>query len=281
MEDTRTTPANPVEGHYTTGTLGARLLAALQSAGYDIDHLDPDALAPVEEFHSLGRQASIALADVARITAQDRVLDAGCGIGGPARYLTRRFGCQVTGIDLTAEFCDVARDLNARCGLNGIEIRQTDALHLPFADAAFDVVWTQHVAMNIADKPALYRSFRRVLKPGGQLALFDIVAGPEQPIHFPVPWAETPAVSFLEPAAAIRGHIEAAGFTVSHWEDVTDAARAFFQAVASAPAPSASPLGMHLIVPNLPVKAGNLGRNIAEQRVRMVRCVASVRDALS
>lgn len=266
---------NTVEEHYTTGTLGARILAALQATGNDINHLGPDALGAVEEFHSLGRTASIALADAAGITAQDRVLDAGCGIGGPARFLTRKFGCAVTGIDLTAEYCDVARDLNARCGLDGIEIRQADALQLPFADATFDVVWTQHVAMNIADKPALYRSFHRVLKPGGRLALFDIVAGPVQPIHFPVPWAETDAVSFLEPADTILAAIEAAGFAVSHWEDVSDAALAFFGALASAPPPAATPLGVHLIVSNLAAKAGNLRRNIAEQRVHLLRCVAA------
>ena len=119
-----------------------------------------------------------ALAEAAAITSTDEVLDVGCGIGGPARFLATKFGCKVTGIDLTPEFIDVARDLNARVGLGDtIDLRVADALDLPFPDASFDVVWTQHVSMNIADKPGLYAELGRVLRPGGRLAFFDVVAG--------------------------------------------------------------------------------------------------------
>lgn len=79
-----------------------------------------------------------------------------------------------------------------------------DALELPFDDGSFDVVWTQHSSMNIADKRRLYAGFHRVLRPGGRLALFEVVAGLGEPLHFPVPWASGQATSFLLPAEALR-----------------------------------------------------------------------------
>ncbi len=78
------------------------------------------------------------------------MLDVGCGIGGPARYLAATFGCRVTGIDLSPEFIGAATYLTARCGLlDRITIQVGDALHLPFEDAAFDTVFLQHVAMEL------------------------------------------------------------------------------------------------------------------------------------
>ncbi|MGZ8763371.1 MAG: class I SAM-dependent methyltransferase [Acidimicrobiia bacterium] len=263
-----------VERHYTRGDLQSAVLAAIVEAGYDPDALDPDALAPAEEFHTLGRMATVALADAAGITATDRVLDVGSGLGGPARLLARRYSCHVVGIDLTAELCDVARDLTRRVGLDQqVEIRQGDALELPFGDGEFDVVWTQHVSMNIADKARLFSEMRRVVKPGGRLAFFDILAGPEQPIHFPVPWADDGSVSFLVTADATRRLVTEAAFDVRVWADVTEEAKQFYAAL-SAAAPTPTPLGLHLLIPDLPTKGANLRRNVEEQRIIVVRGVA-------
>lgn len=265
-----------IEGQYTIGRLGDSILEALRAEDHDLDHLDPEVLAPVEEFHTLGRIATKSLAAAADITTADRVLDVGCGIGGPARFLARTFGCPVTGVDLSAEFVEVARDLNRRVGLgDAIEVRRADALDLPFDDAGFDVVWTQHVTMNIADKRSLYREFARVLAPAGRFAFFDVVAGSDQPIHFPVPWADQPERSFLESADSIHAAVEAARFTVKHWEDMSDEALAWFAAMATAP-PASSPLGLQLLVPDLRAKVANLRRNLDEDRIRLQRCVASI-----
>lgn len=270
------TMSSDIVGQYTIGRLGDSILDALRAEGHDPDHLDPDALTPVEEFHTLGRAATEALAAAAALTAADRVLDVGCGIAGPARFLARTFGCPVTGVDLSAEFVDVARDLNQRVGLgDAIEVRQADALELPFDDAGFDVVWTQHVAMNIADKPALYREFARVLAPAGRLAFLDFVAGPHQPIHFPVPWADQPGRSFLEPADTVHAAVDTAGFTVKQWEDLSAPALAWFSSMAASP-PAPSPLGLHLLVPDFRTKVANLRRNLDEDRVRLKRCVATI-----
>jgi len=267
--------ASSIADQYSSGRLGASILDALRAAGHDPDNLDPSAIAPVEEFHTLGRVASAALAEAAAITSTDLVLDVGCGIGGPARFLAAKFGCKVTGIDLTPEFIDVARDLNARVGLGDtIDLRVADALDLPFPDARFDVVWTQHVSMNIADKPGLYAELGRVLRREGRLAFFDVVAGEHGPPHFPVPWADEPDRSFLAKPEAIRETLKSTGWTITRWEDLTSEALQWFTSRAEAP-PSPSPVGLHLVMPNMRAKVGNLHRNLAEDRVRLLRCVAT------
>lgn len=263
-----------VQLHYTRGHLQEAVLAAIVEAGYDPDNLDIDALAPAEELHTLGRPATIALANAAKITSADHVLDVGSGLGGPARLLARLYGSRVTGIDLTQELCDVADDLTRRVGLsNQVKIRQGNALDLPFDDGIFDVVWTQHVSMNIAEKAKLFSEMRRVTKVGGRLAFFDILAGPLQPIHFPVPWAEDQSVNFLATVEETRTYIKDAGFAVRVWEDLTQDAVDSFAQLGVAP-PVRSPIGLHLLIPNMPVKGANLKRNADEGRIIVVRCVA-------
>lgn len=262
-----------VQEHYTRGNLQQSVLAAITAAGHDPDALDPDALAPAEEFHTLGRVASIALAEAASIAAADHVLDVGSGLGGPARLLARRYGCHVTGIDLTAELCEVAEDLTRRVGLSDlVHVQQGDALEMPFADDTFDVVWTQHVSMNIANKAQLFAEMQRVVKPGGRLAFFDILAGATHPIHFPVPWAEDQSVSFLATVEETKTLLAESGFAIRVWDDVTSDAITFFDQLSANTKPS--PLGMHLLIPNMPVKGANLRRNAEEGRIAIIRCVA-------
>ena len=194
-----------VERNYTRGGLQRKVLDAIVAAGFDPDNLHPDALTPAEEFHTFGRAATIDLAAAASIGESDRVIDVGSGLGGPARYLARERHCHVVGMDLTQELCDVATDLTRRVGLSDrVEIHQGNALGLPVADESFDVAWTQHVSMNIDDKAGFYAEMRRVLRPGGRLAFFDLLAGANKPIHFPVPWAEDATSSALATWAATR-----------------------------------------------------------------------------
>ena len=84
------------------------------------------------------------------------------------------------------------------------------ALDLPFDAGSFDAVLLQHVAINIADRARLYHGIRRVLKPGGKFGTFDVLIDGEP--HYPLPWAKTPATSFLLTAAATREAVELAGF---------------------------------------------------------------------
>lgn len=267
-----------LEGLYSQGGLLSRILAGLTAAGKDSDNIDPNDLMMVDEFHTLGPMATAALGMAAGIGATDHVLDAGCGIGGPARHLARGFGCRVTGVDLTPEFVDVANELTRRCGLaDRVEVVEGDACAMTFPAGSFDVAWTQHASMNIPDKAALYGELRRVVKPGGRLAFFDILAGPAGPLHFPVPWSTDETWNFLEPVDSTRALVEGAGFEVTLWEDVTEQAAAFFAMAAAATAgpDGPGPLGIHLLISDPATKLANFGRNLAEDRARAVRCVAT------
>jgi MPBQ/MSBQ methyltransferase len=270
MAETR----SPVEAHYTNYDLGAAILAALQAIGKDVEHLTPDDLAAVDEFHGGQRPATIRLAELAGIKGGERVLDVGSGLGGPSRYLAWRYGCRVSGIDLTAEFCRIAEMLTRRTGLQGrVDYRRGDALALPFEDKSFDIVWSQNAAMNIADRDRLYREMRRVLKPGGRLAVQEIAAGPGGPPHYPVPWAREPSLSFLLSVEATRGKLAAAGFRILAWAEATEAALASARARHAA-ADSPPPLGTHLIFgPDWPAMARNSARNLEERRTILFNAV--------
>jgi SAM-dependent methyltransferase len=265
-------PPNPVETHYASRSLVDVVLAALDAAGLP-PRLTTADLAPLDQFHARGLEATRELAALAGIDATSRVLDVGSGIGGPARYLAESLGCKVVGIDLTAEYCRLAEALTARAGLAGnVEFRAANALDLPFGDGEFDRVWTQHVAMNIADRPRLYREMARVLKPGGKLALYDAVAIAGAEPLFPVPWARDPSTSFLLDADATRAVLESSGFTVRVWRDVTAEARQWFAALR--PAAQPPKLGLHLLLgPDFRTMSGNFGRNVIEGRVGLLMAV--------
>ena len=147
-----------VKEHYTRCDLTEAIREALQQVGKDPAHLQPAELAAVDEFHIRGRQATLELASRIKPTPADRVLDIGSGLGGASRALAATYGCHVTGIDLTEEYCRTARELAEWVGLGDrVTYQQADALDLPFPDGSFDIAWTQHVAMNIPDKATLYR----------------------------------------------------------------------------------------------------------------------------
>lgn len=266
-----------IQQHYTRPNLGAAILAALEAAGKDLSRLTPQDLAPIDEFHIRGRQATLELAEVVRLESKDHVLDVGSGLGGTARCLAREFGCRVTGIDLTEEYCRTAAMLSSRVGLSSlVDYRRADATDLPFADGSFDVAWTEHVAMNIPDKARLYREMCRVLRPGGTLALYDILAGPSGPVLFPVPWARTPKTSFLATPDELRKLLDQAGFEITTWSDATDAARAWFVSLAAKIGKEGlPPLGFHLLLgPDFAVMAQNQRRNLEEGRIVLAQVVA-------
>ena len=193
-----------VRDHYRATGLTERLKTALAALGPEDRPLTPQQLAALDQFHTRGLAATAELAKLAGITADMSVLDVGSGVGGPARFLAATYGCRVTGVDLSEPFVDAARYLTERTGQSGqVSFQTASALELPFDDGRFDVVLLQHVAMNISDRARLYREIRRVLKSGGRFATFDVVSSGGEP-HYPLPWARTPATSFLLTAAATR-----------------------------------------------------------------------------
>jgi ubiquinone/menaquinone biosynthesis C-methylase UbiE len=268
-----------VADHYRRRALGDVILSALKAAGKDIEHLTPDDLAPIDEFHNGQRNATIRLARLAAVSGSEKVLDVGCGIGGPSRYLASAFGCEVTGIDLTAEFVELARMLCARTGLSDkVSYRQADALDLPFADDCFDLVWSQNAAMNIADRARLYGEMRRVLRPGGRVAIQEIAAGPGGEPFYPTPWASEKSISFLFTPEETRATLERVGLRVAAWHEATE--EALEQAISRARAvanESLPPLGLHILIgPEFPVISRNMLRNLQEQRLRLLNAVLAV-----
>ena len=220
--------ASDIPDHYSRGGLLARLEASLREDGVDPARPTLEELAPYDHFHGRGLEATEELADRLPVSAADRILDIGSGLGGPSRYMARRFGCRVSGIDLTAEFCEVARLLTARLGLEDrVSFDEGDALAMPFEDAAFDGAYSMNVSMNIADKRALYREIARVLKPGARLCLSEVAQGPGGEPEYPLPWASTAASSFLATPEATRADLEASGFSIESLRDTSREARDF------------------------------------------------------
>ncbi|MBI1735465.1 MAG: methyltransferase domain-containing protein [Candidatus Rokubacteria bacterium] len=261
-----------LNAHYGRKDLMAVVNAGLAAAGKADGPLTPDDLASIDQFHSRGKDATLEMARRAEIGPGARVLDVGGGIGGAARWLAREHGCHVTAVDLTEEFCRVGAMLTARAGLaDRVVFRHGNALALPFPDGSFDVVWTQHSTMNIADKPALYRELARMMAPAGRLAMHEILAGPTQPVHFPVPWARRPELSFLDTPEQFRARPAALGLVERAWHDSTDVSLEWFRARSTpAPASPPPPLGLHLILgADTRAMFANQLRNLQENRVRI------------
>jgi len=257
-----------VRGHYHAPNLTERLKAALPQDQL----LTPQQLGGLDQFHSRGLAATADLAKLAELAPGMAVLDVGCGIGGPARFLAAVHGCRVAGVDLSESFVETARYLTGRTAQSGqVSFQVASALGLPFGDAAFDAVFLQHVAMNISDRARLYREIRRVLKPGGRFATFDVVLKDGEP-NFPVPWARTPEASFLLTAEATRYAIEQAGFHARAWQDDTEAAKAWIMQMRESGPPPAPNLGQ-VVGPDFPQLLGNMGRAIVEGRIGVLMAV--------
>ena len=261
-----------VRDHYRATGLTERLKTALTVFGPEDQRLTPEQLGALDQFHTRGLAATAELAKLAGIGADMSVLDVGSGVGGPARFLASTCHCQVTGVDLSEPFVDAARYLTERTGQGGqVTFQTASALELPFDDGRFNIVLLQHVAMNVSDRPRLYREMRRVLKPGGRFATFDVVSNSGEP-HYPLPWARTPATSFLLTATATRDAIESAGFRTLTWQDDTDAAKAWIaQTRASGPPPS--PNLSAVMGPDFAQLSANLGRDLMEGRLGILTAV--------
>lgn len=263
------TVQDDVAGHYTHGALAEAIRSALVAAGRDPELLTPEDLAPVDELHTGGREATAALFAQLHAGPGQHWLDIGSGLGGPARHIAAAFGCRVSGLDLTPELVAVATDLTRRCGLAAlVDCREGSALAMPFADATFDGACLLHVGMNIADKPTLFAEAHRVLRPGGTLAIYDLMRVADGTLAFPLPWAGGPETSFVATVEFYRAALLEAGFAPVAERDRTEFGLAFFRdAAAAVAAHGRPPLGLHVLMG-------------AETGQRVANVVAAIRQGL-
>lgn len=265
-----------VVANYTIDGLEDTILDTLQALHGSLEGLDADALASVDEFHIRGRASTVELAELAGDLTGASVLDVGSGLGGTSRYLAAFFGCRVVGIDLTPSYVLLANRLSDLVGLeSSASFREGSATDIPFDDRAFDVVWLEHVQMNIEDKEALAAELSRVLRPGGRLAFHEIFLGDGEPLAFPVPWATAAGESFLVSPERFRALLEEAGLEAETWRDVTEPAGDWIRAVAGKLRDGGPPpLGVHLLMGDTaPTRFANLAANLGEGRIRVFQGV--------
>ena len=213
-----------------SGGLVDAIASALDGAGVDRSRLGTGDLAPVDEFHIRGRVASLEISAALDVGSDDHVVDLGSGLGGPARALAEATGCRVTGVDLTPEFCEVATALSQWTGLSDrTRFLVGDATATGLPDGVADGVVSVHVAMNIADKPALWAEAFRLLRPGGRFVAYDVLQGEGGDVRYPVPWAEDASTSFLVGPREMRELLVEAGFEVLDEVDSSDAGLAWFR----------------------------------------------------
>jgi SAM-dependent methyltransferase len=242
--------SSDIQAHYHAADLVRRIEQGLALAGKSIVSLTPGDLSPVDQLHTGGTRATLTLMEEADIRPEAHVLDAGCGLGGSSRVIAATRGCRVTGIDLTDSFIEAARILTRWTGLSDrIVFHAGPIQNMPVADKTFDAVLCQHLLMNVPDKAAVLLAFHRVLVPGGKLILHEIVSGTCADMAFPVPWAGSPDICFLESQASLSDRLKKAGFTDIYFRDTTDLALKFWQKVRAVTSgdPHSPHLGSHLI----------------------------------
>ena len=267
-----------ISTHYTHGSLIAAIRDGIEKLGKTIDNVTVDDLAPVDEFHVGGRQASEHFLDQLDLTSEKHILDVGCGLGGPARFAASRYRCRVGGIDLTPEHVETGRVICKWVGLaDRISLHQGSALSMPFADGAFDGAYMLHVGMNIEDKAKLCAEVGRVLRPGALFGIYDIMKTGDGELTFPVPWATTAASSAVAEPGQYRNALQAAGFTVTAELNRRDFAAAFFDQLRARTmaAGGPPPLGLHVLMGrNAPDKIQNMIRNMANGHIAPVEMIA-------
>jgi ubiquinone/menaquinone biosynthesis C-methylase UbiE len=266
-----------VARHYGRGDLESVVLDGVKAAGHNLEDLRPEDLAPVDEFHIGGVEATAALAERLGLAPGTRVLDIGCGIGGPARFFASRHGCRVVGIDLTPEFVAAGTALTRRVGLaDRVELRVGSALDLPVNDGTFDAATLLHVGMNVPDKGALCAAAHRALRPGGSFAVYDVMRVGEGELGYPVPWAATAATSFVETPETYRRALTAAGFAAAPELVLRDMALDFFRRMRARAAETGPPaLGLHqLMGPDAAARVANMVAAIERGVIAPVEIIA-------
>ncbi len=268
-----------INQHYGSDNLGSRIFAALEKSGKDLSHLTLKDLSVIDQLHTGGHMATLELARKTELPPGTTVLDAGCGIGGSCRLLAQECQFNMTGMDLVADFIEVAQALTRSTGMDDV-IRYIpgNIMDTGLEDASFDAVWCQHTLMNIRDKEKVFSEFNRILKPGGVVVLHEIVRGSNAPIHLPVPWADRHTISHLIPWPEMTTLLLDNGFTCRFQQDQTqEQAKTWWARVKKAFAKkreNPSPLGPHIIFGENGMAFGNtMTANLEEDNIRLMEAI--------
>jgi ubiquinone/menaquinone biosynthesis C-methylase UbiE len=267
---------NLTESHYSTTNLFPSIFNALKAAGKDINNLRINDLAPVDEFHIRGIEATKELASLIKIKPGYKILDLGCGIGGSARYLSNNYECFTTGIDITEEYCKTATELSKLLNLDDkTSFYHADAIDLPFENESFNIVWSEHVQMNIENKLQLYKETYRMLKPEGKLIFYDVFKGKGSEIFYPVPWADDSSTDFLSEQIEVKSLIESLNFKINYWKDKTELSKNWFNlTITKMKNREPSPLGLYLVMgENADEKFHNMVRNLNKGNITVAQAI--------
>lgn len=262
-----------IHSYYSPNDLYKKIIDGLNKLGKDLSNVTLDDLQPVDEFHIRGDVATKELIKLAAFKPDMHILDVGCGIGGSSRRLSHETGCRVTGIDLSNEYIDTAKQLTQLLNMQRqVTFHACSALELAFDDDSFDGIWSLQMNMNVEDKLSWLQETYRVLKPGGRAVLYEVCGNKNSPLHYPVPWAQDETMSYLLPPEQFRDVITSVGFEIEVWNNKTDLAKIAFENVKEPLGKPVLPvLGVYLLVgSDIQTKAYNLHRNLEEERVSLI-----------
>ena len=265
---------NKVILHYDIKDISKNILLALREEGIDISSLSSKTLTRMDQFHTRGIKANKELTNLVTPKKSMHILDIGCGIGGPARYLASEYGCRVTGIDLINSYIEVANMLTKLCHLDSlVSFRQANALNLPFNNNSFDMVWCQNVSMNIEDKDTFYDEIARVIVNDGYLVSTEMSAGKNNSPYYPLPWARGPEISFLCSQIDMRTKIESTGLKIIKWKDTSlEAIKSLENAAKKTPK---TKLSLSLIAGNdIDERMANAGLSLIDEHLSNITIVA-------
>ncbi|MFH2092489.1 MAG: class I SAM-dependent methyltransferase [Pseudomonadota bacterium] len=267
-----------VQLHYNTINLKEKIFSALEKAGKNLDCLSLKDLALIDQLHTGGTQATLALLERANLKPGSEILDAGCGLGGSSRLMAKKFEHVVTGIDLSDQFIEAARALTEKTRLSDqVYFQGGSILDLPFQKQSFDAILCQHMLMNIQHKEKAFQAFHRVLGNGGKLMIHEITKGEDNPILYPVPWAKEDAISFIESWESMESLIEKTGFERQTFSDETQNASNWWAKAKQAADKNnmlTKELGPHLVFGDTAAVFGkNMSFNFKWDRIKAVEAV--------
>jgi ubiquinone/menaquinone biosynthesis C-methylase UbiE len=269
-----------VADHYARSELVAAIRDGLARLGKTESTVTAEDLAPVDEFHIGGRAATKELAQQLALSASDRVLDIGCGLGGPARQIAAQYGCHVTGIDLTRDYVEAGNVLSGWLRLEErVSLQHGDALALPFADGSFTAAYMFHVGMNIADKHALFAEVVRVLRAGARLAIYDVMRTGDGELSYPLPWASTAETNAIVSPRRYRDALSVAGFEIVSERGRREVALEYFARQRAQTAVGPAALGVHTLMgARRPEMVRNMSESISNGHIAPVVMIAKKQE---